>query len=724
MKRAQMTIFVIIGLVVVLMISIFLFLDTEIQLDDVRSPDVYTQTYDADIQNIVNDVTFCLQQTSTEAFEILGRSGGFIYQDQNLVYNSFVEYQNTALKPFRLSDLKIPYWYNLVDNPACADCRFRTHYLPLEGQNSIASQVERYVQENIVSCLDDFSRFSDTYEITHTQPVAEVFFNELDTMIGLDMQVNATNLATRDTISAEKYLTTLDLEFKNIYELAIEILESTIIRDQALNDFAIEMINLRELQDDSIPPMFGGEREGIAGNIWLRSEVRDHLRDFFSENINMIQIFDSKESQMYFGFDPFLDTIYNKFQYAIDDLPIKQNTRITFNYNPTWPLYLNINPGGEVIAPRRNTFSLMFIRVNTLDYNFFYNLAYPVLVTLEHDESFENNGYTFQFAVEGNVRANSDYSLQVSPEALDKIITHEDLENQRTVPTKIKVLDGYTGLPKQEIDVLYVCLESEIYAGRSDSQGNIETYLPPCVNGFFEPADQINYTSDIIYHTSDIDESNEEVILRVYEPVELSLDIRAMPLQKREVQDAVLNDEYEWVPVSEGFVSPKPNQEALVIFTRLDNFLNPTDFTRLVTVNSTENGFEPATVELVPGIYNFMFMSSLNLSYDFDGYIKTQNETVTVRDCVLWEIWCTGEDIVINSTRINDTMVTGFVSFNVDENTEFIIEPEDLIGKSSIRIKYPTINLNEIVTTRDLRMISDMMEAHVNRPEIYKLEIQ
>ena len=102
---------------------------------------------------------------------------------------------------------------------------------------------------------------------------------------------------------------------------------------------------------------------------------------------------------------------YDKIGTALMDKTIinLSNTRsrkidVDFSYLDWWPMYLNINDQEVLMANKYDSFLLAFIGLN--EYVFYYDFSFPVWVTLTDPDAFNGDGFTFNFALEANLRKN------------------------------------------------------------------------------------------------------------------------------------------------------------------------------------------------------------------------------------------------------------------------------------------------------------------------------
>src|SRR3989338_8774084 len=155
-KRGQVTIFIIVGIfVVIAFAAVMYFTQTRVEqgvstaaepiVADVPETFIPLQTYTEN----------CLSQVGKQGLLLLGQQGGYIDPS---VLGEFSVSDPTEGNGIDLSSVKVPYWYfnqNKNDDSAIA---FRSHrpylYAADDPELSIEAQLGRYVKQQISSCLN------------------------------------------------------------------------------------------------------------------------------------------------------------------------------------------------------------------------------------------------------------------------------------------------------------------------------------------------------------------------------------------------------------------------------------------------------------------------------------------------------------------------------------------------------------------------------------------
>ena len=152
MKTAQVTLFVVFGLVLVLIAAFFI-----IQFQSLEQPQVTTHVFDAVTATYENQASYCLLDEGYEAFRDIFANGGY----ENPLEQGFVAFADYPLQGSALSlseNKMIPYWLEHHGSVNCrTNCPISTHVPPLlktDGSGSIEEQAEQHLEENVQNCLD------------------------------------------------------------------------------------------------------------------------------------------------------------------------------------------------------------------------------------------------------------------------------------------------------------------------------------------------------------------------------------------------------------------------------------------------------------------------------------------------------------------------------------------------------------------------------------------
>jgi len=620
-KRGQVTLFVILGILVLLIIGIAIFILSQ----NKKTPtEPYEEDYDAKLSPIYNDVVFCTKTLGKEAIIKIGETGGYTeINPADYTYNSFNAYENDALELFPQSGVIIPYWTYIDDAPSCKTCNFVQNYPSLNGQgNSIQNSLETYIEKNLVSCLDNFSAYKFDFDISYEKaPKCTVEIRDESVFFMVDWKLNV-KFPDNTIASVSLYTTNIDVRLKEMYKYAVSLLFQTeMIEDsRAFEYFTKDIISFLSLggEDATIPPVSGPTVfEFNAPTLWLQRNVQEILKNAVSETIPFMQVVGTKDSLVYYTNNSIENNFYANFQNVVYyDNEFASEIRVRFNYYPIWPFYVDVSPSeGQVIMPESSTMNLILMKLSTTKYRFYYNVAYPVLVTLEDDSAFNGEGYYFNFPFEVNLRDNNPYSNETI-DMTDYLTQPEEEEtdlgySQRTVPINISVIDGYTKLPVEDVTISYSCVDKVYIVGTSkisstNPNAMIESYLAPCIGGLLSVS-TTGYGESPIHRDIILDEP-VELLYEVYPSKNIELELR-----RRIFTPTIFNIDITASDIDRGWglssgdeVSTSTLEDDEEVIVMMSEIRSDGSTGNIVYLNSKD---EERTISLVPGEYSIEIIS-------------------------------------------------------------------------------------------------------------------
>ncbi len=701
-SKGQVTLFVILGLVVFLMIFITIYLifqeEQEVVDDEVVVID------DARLNPLVDQVEYCLGLLAREALEDIGLRGGFMDVDRdNYVLGVEPGYINNALELFEGSDLVLPYWYGIQDTPDCEDCDFYVNRPVLDGptRSSISGQVESYVDSNLVSCTD-IDLFSDSLEIEHGSPSSFVEFMDDVSVVSVYWPMNVSILGEDVSYEMDSFENDLDIPMRDIYGIASSVLTNAIMADGLLDEFAIDVSDHMASggRDGEVPPRSGGtDYDFSAPSMWRTSEVSEIMQEAVVENAPYLQIMGSRDSFMAFNTgDPFLDSFLGGMTGSIPSQSSLEDVRIRFDHISDWPFFLRVNPSsGELIMPTSQSVPMLsFVPLTYTNYDFTYDLSFPVLVTLEHDSAFGGDGYLFQFVAEANSRYSQRYAEDVEILEDDSDVTSFADPVNRNIPVEVKVYNAVTQAPMEDVTVSYTCLEETIILGDSeirDGESFVESELSTCMNGYFSVQGQEHH-SDRYYETI-MEGEDYNLEIPVYELFDVTIrsEKRLLSVSERDDEGTILN-----TSISSGTYIPENNEDVNIFLIRDDG-----EFVRSVTLT----GGSEDEVDLLPGYYDVMVLANIYKEENF----TTVDEEVCWDEQPWWPF--SGEECeTIEGVDLGRELVSGHLDMSGDN--AIYLSPDEL-ASGYLRFVYPSIEYSDIRTTRDLDLIGNVFQINNHR---------
>lgn len=429
-KRAQVTVFIIIAIVIIVAVaSYFIFKDK-------ISPDTGIP---ANIEPVYTSFLSCLEDTTLQGIDIAESQGGYIYIPE---FESGSRYM-----PFS-SELDfvgnpIPYWYYISGN------NIEKENIP--EKSDIEDQIELYIQNNINECV--FNEYKSDFLINYNNPIASVNIFNKKVLVDLQMDLNIQGKNTSAIINDHNV--EVNSEIGNLYASAREIYDYE-QRTLFLENYGVDILRL-------YAPVDGVELD-CAPIIWNSPEIFENLKNALEANVLSLK---GKND------DYTLKKDENK--YFIVDLPVDEE--VNFIYSSDWPTAMNVEPSEEKILiskPVGNQAGLGILGFCYNAYHFVYDLKYPVLIQVSSNDFKETFQFPFAVVIQGNQpREALEGSAISSPE--DTGIC----ENKNT-PLELTIYDS--SLNKVDANVSFECLNTHCDIGETED-GVLLDYFPQCVNG-------------------------------------------------------------------------------------------------------------------------------------------------------------------------------------------------------------------------------------------------
>jgi len=516
MKKSQITVFIIVGLVIIASSIIIWYLRSQIINEMGPKIDDVSEEY-RELQEFVLE---CTQITGEQALTIVGEHGGYIDPMDPDTTGKLMKMHPmpTESEILMLSqDYAIPYWWHMSSPQNCQKCIVSDNNMP--SLEYIQAQVSRYVETHIAGCLRDFKAFKEQgFKIQETgEPEAVTIVNTDDVLLYVYYPIDVT-IANKE-IHMENFPVNIELDFLDIYIYALSIAKSE-QEYQYLESMLMHLISTYSAVDASKLPPIADYTEGKQTVTWNTQNVRPKLQSLLKSNIPLIQIKDINSTEI----TPF--TLFSNESFDLDANFIFLD----------WPIYLDITPSkGNKLQPStyRREFPYDVVSdVQSNYYEFFYDVAFPVVIEVRDEDALRGRGYSFLFALEANVMDNKnlllwhegkgtfgpyDYSLvspgltdyrRPTPEIPDVPGVSENItieESNLTVKTTVQKLfceagqrvsgnitinvkDAVTKSPVGDADISFGCADyAKCYIGTTDAAGNYVGPVPMCIGeGYFE----------------------------------------------------------------------------------------------------------------------------------------------------------------------------------------------------------------------------------------------
>ncbi len=528
-RKGQVTLFVLLGVALLILILVFLFLKPRTQ-----------QQLPSDFQAVQDRIQGCLRDTTVDALQLMASHGGYLDPlDANDTGRQLVldPQHPTASDLLRLNpsdnESAVPYYYYLAGSNTCQLCLLTTLTPTKEHMEQDA---EKYVLAHLHQCF----AFDQLPNYQVTEGAKETLTITLDNE-SVEIEYDHPFTIARGQQSAKQSVFTqqLPLPYLRYYEAAVAITQKE-IDTQFLENYLMYLVSAYSGLDQQLPPLAGYE-ESFTPHLWILYNVQQEYRQLLYSTTPSLQVMGTE------GWTPppaVNDTYVQGFLKTMQlDLLNgtnlgQQRFRVSF-LSPDMPIYLDVNPrAGQVIRPRTESQGGIFLIPARQQnyYDFYYDISAPFIIEIRQENALPGRDFSFLFALEGNVRENKNMAqwllgqgtipwsydfvkykitdpasgLPANETPAAEPYQHNDSlttllcdPTQAVVPVTAKVFDGRTGQPLPNVTFSYSCgLYATCDVGQSapDAQNiydRLDAELPQCIGGILT-AEKAGYSTQSV----------------------------------------------------------------------------------------------------------------------------------------------------------------------------------------------------------------------------------
>ena len=480
-RKAQVTVFIIIGLVLVLGVGIIIFT----QKQSAPSP----RAVPSNVQPVNDFVIGCIDQVGKDALTILGAQGGYIKLPSVIERNP-----NAHVRQDPQGLVKTPFWYYEGED--------RTPSLEF-----MEREVASYIKENLPACIDNFQAFEKQASVREKGalvPVVTIAEKQVIMTLRWPIEVNKGG----QVVPFVEFTQAFPVRLKEMWELA----SLTIKKENELGWFENLTVDLMSA-NTNIP--LSGMEFSCGAKKWRINDIKESLKETLQYNLPAVRIhntrfpspiasqraYDSLKSDaqdiraaLEQGKEPdwpsdVPEDVFEVNRMTFDVGAQRSDLKAAFVYQNHWPLLVNAQPsvGGTLSTSqvKGSQKHLRFFCIN--QWHFAYDIIYPVEMLIRDDNAWNGEGYIFQFAfpviIEDNAESRLFFGVRrfVAPETGEEFCSmFSDLQ------TDIKVLGFPQGSALAEelegANITYRCLNQECRLGQTSSDGSgaihLSTYLP------------------------------------------------------------------------------------------------------------------------------------------------------------------------------------------------------------------------------------------------------
>lgn len=488
-KKAQITIFIIVSLVVIIGAIIFFYATQKAQEGVEPEIEVIQERIPVEFDPIKNYVNECAYSVSVEGLKIIGKQGGYIsFTDKTLNKEPFIitpsPTESDAVLFTKNSDLRIPYWWYLKSANNCnADCRFASKRPDLRAtENSIEKQLERYVDLKLKECLNNFEPFAEQgFKVTESGKIrADVIIGSEDAAVLVDYPLTAERQDEKTRLS--QFLVRIPIDLDKVYGLATKLANMEIEHRYLEKHILNLLVSFSGLDREKLPPM--SDMQFKFGNAlsWQKSDIKNRITGLLVSYIPLFQVDGTYNYERNLFESELKQRLYDSTIIPVANSSFK-DLAAYFTYLDFWPAYFELNCKGERCVPSSAN-SLLPVSFGIQTYRFAYDLSFPVLVEVQDPFALNGEGYTFNFFLEGNIRNNK--PMPADFEQLERGAFSERsllCDSKTSGNVTISVASASTKRPVNDAQIFYTLIDESCFIGATDSAGILKEAFPGGVIG-------------------------------------------------------------------------------------------------------------------------------------------------------------------------------------------------------------------------------------------------
>jgi len=484
--RAQVTIFIIVGIVILFVFAGVLYFMKNTVKDQTDSQGVpLVNTVPTEFQPLQTYTENCIRDVSKQGLRLLGQQGGYIYPE---LTGKYLPANPTEGNGISLGAVNIPYWYYRT-NPNAEEQNIYSSLEPKvrladDPSLSVEAQLNRFIREKIGACLNDYKPFAEqgftiTLDSDKEAVSSTVGDSSVNVLLDLPVLVKKGN--------SEKELTPfyvqIPLQLKHYLAVADQIIKAE--QDaRFLEKQGLELLSIYSRTDSNYFAPISFDGYDLASSlIWSEVNLKQKYAELLTSHIPMLQFLGSAN----FYYSPVASILTQKANdNSVLTLAGAEDLDITFNFVPS-PIYFKTNSKNGVISPDNMVVHSSVLTFGFQQYSTHYDISYPVLITLRDPHALDGEDYIFNFALESNIRNNDPAPAGKPAVARDPVPISSiacNPEQRDTGLLKTIVLDSYTKQPLDAVRIGFSIPEqTECEMGLTNKQGELEDKYPAVYGG-------------------------------------------------------------------------------------------------------------------------------------------------------------------------------------------------------------------------------------------------
>jgi len=493
-RRGQITVFIIIGLILLITAGLVVYLTTKKAVKPVEEEVIVPE----DVRPVYEYVQACVNDIAHEGLGLLGLQGGFVRLP------GIIERTPTAyIQLDSFNYFKVPLWY-------------------YEGEDRTPSigfmerEISRHMNENLKGCIGEFEEFKDRFAVVEEGNVtARTTIADDQVIVRLSWPLALT--AEDRTTRISDFVVRLPVRLKQIWELA----NATMAMENREMVFENVTIDLMAADSENIP--LDGLVLECGIKRWRLGDVQQRLQRLLYYNIPTTRI----KNTEHFPFTapkgtydtlhrdyvrmtreleqgremkpPKIATPDDAYQYfkLFYDVGVRpSDLKIGFEYQPAWGMQINAQPSeGQSLKSNTGRGAGKFLRYLCINqWHFAYDIIYYIKASVRDDLAFGGEGFLFQFAFPVLITDNTPERVLFGLKRFQSVDfgSPEFCTTLATEQKDLRAAGAMEGVPVMmelpDVHLTYRCFDQECDLGQTAADGGVyrlAAYLPRgCTNPF------------------------------------------------------------------------------------------------------------------------------------------------------------------------------------------------------------------------------------------------
>jgi len=427
-KKAQVTIFIIVAIVLVAGIVLYFSLKP-----------IPVKSMSKDLLPVYEYYLSCVEEKAMSAAALLGEQGGYIETPTFVPGSSFMPFSSQL----DFLGQGVPYWMYVSGNNLLREQTPSLQFMQRE--------LGEYVNERTDVC--DFSSFElQGYDIFIEEGVTTATINELDIHLSLSNKV--TIFLGEQSAIISNHEVTVNSKLGKFFRMAKEVYNAE-KSSMFLEKYALDVMRL-------YAPGTGTEIS-CTPEVFVDEDIKEDIVNGLAANIPAVKLDGS-----------YYDLSSKERDYFVTDLNLDIDENLNFLYSPSWPTSIEIY-GDRIVEPVGLQEGMGILGFCYVPYHFIYDINFPVLI------QFYDNQELFQFPVGVVIAKSQPREALPTPEGISIGSPVCETKNQ-----EVEIYTYDLGLNPVEANIKFHCLNSECPIGETtlkSGEAGLKANFPQCVNG-------------------------------------------------------------------------------------------------------------------------------------------------------------------------------------------------------------------------------------------------